>query len=105
MNIYEQAGQFDPEEAGRSQAQELIRILATKYHTAEAFIEAVAKVRRALLEVFDTVDPAQIVESAWQNGTPAAIQVRQAGESEQRRKDRGSLQDPLYPPMLPKRWD
>lgn len=105
MNDHEQDSQFNPEEIGRIQAQELLYMLAAQYHTVEAFTEAVAHVRRALLEVLDTVDPAQIIETARLNGKPDTIQVRLADESEQRRKDRGSLQDPMYPPALPKRWD
>ena len=97
--------EFNPEEAGRIHAQELISALATTYHTTEAFSDALAQVRRTLLEALDAVDPAQIVEIARQNVKPDAIRVRLADESEQRRKDRGSLQDPLYPPSRAKHWD
>ncbi len=105
MNDNTQAAEFDPEETGRIHAQELINTLARECHTVEAFTESRAQVRRALLEALDAVEPAQIVEHARQNAMPDAIRGRQADESEQRRKDRGSIQDPLYPPTHPNHWD
>lgn len=105
MNDNSQAIEFDPEEAGRLHAQELISALATKYRTTEAFSEALALVRRVLLETLDAVDPEQMVEATRRNVLPDAVRGRLADESEQRRKDRGSLQDPLYPPAQPKHWD
>lgn len=105
MNDNALAAEFDPIETGRTHAQELINTMARECHTVEAFIESRTQVRRALLEALDAVDPAQVVEAARQNAMPEEIRRRVTGESEQRRKDRGSLQDPLYPPMLPKQWD
>lgn len=105
MSDSAQAAEFDPVETGRIHARELINTLAKECHTAEAFIESRTQVRRALLEALDTVDPAQIVEDARQNALSEEIQRRVTGESEQCRKDRGSLQDPLYPPTHPKQWD
>ena len=100
-----QATEFDPKETGRIYAQELINALTIQYHTSEAFIEAQLQARHALLAVLDAVDPAQIIESARQNALPDEIQRRKISESEQRRKVRGSFQDPLYPPIRLKRWD
>lgn len=105
MNDNAQAVTFDCEETGRIHAQELIKTLARECHTIEAFIESRVKVRRALLEALDAFDPAQVVEDAQQNVMPGATRVRLADESEQRRKDRGSLQDPLFPPTHLNHWD
>ena len=100
-----QVTEFDPEEVGRTHAQKLISLLAQEYHAPEAFIEARTQLRRALLEALDAADPAQAIEAAQRHAMPEEISRRLADESEQRRKDRGSLQDPLYPPKRSNRWD
>ena len=100
-----QVSEFDPEAVGRNHAQEVISLLAQECHTPEAFIEAYTKLRRALLEALDAADPAQVIEAAQRDAMPEEISRRLADESEQRRKDRGSLQDPLYPPERSNRWD
>ena len=105
MNNDSQASDKDPEALAQFHVAELIHTLVTQYQTTEAFTEALAQARRALLEALDTVEPAQVVEEARNNAMPDAIQVRLAKESEQRQRERGSLQDPLFPPTVPKHWD
>ncbi len=96
---------FDAEEAGRIHARELINTLTIEYSTAEAFIEARAQARQALLELLDAVDPVDVVETARKNAATQEKQQRYTDESLQRRKDRGSVQDPLFPSDRPKHWD
>lgn len=105
MNNKSPTAEFDAEEAGRNLAQELVNTLAREYLTAEGFADARAQARQALLEFLDAVDPLQIVETTRQNATPEETQRHYTDESLQRRKDRGSVQDPLFPPSQPKRWD
>jgi len=70
MNNPLPAADFDAEQADRAHAQELIIALAMAYHSAETFSAGRDRVRRALLELLDAVDPAQVVEAAWQNDRP-----------------------------------
>ena len=105
MNDKSPVAKFDAVEAGRIHARELINTLAIEYHTAEAFANARAQARQALLEFLDAVDPLHIVETTRQNATPDETQRRYTDDSLQRRKDRGSVQDPLFPPDRPKHWD
>ncbi len=96
---------FDAEEAGRVHAQELINTLAIEFHTAGAFASARAQARRALLEVLDAADPLQTIETTRLNAASEEAQRCYTDESLQRRKDRGSLQDPLFPPGQSNHWD
>lgn len=106
MNDRPQTTLFDPEEIGRFHAQELITLLASDSNSAETFIAARAKLRQALLKALDAADPAQALEDARQAALPDALRGHQADASEQRRKDRGSVQDPMYPPTRSsKHWD
>ncbi len=89
---------FDAAEAGRLHAQELINTLASEYHTVEAFADARTQARQTLLEFLDAVDPLQVIETTQHNTTPEEAQSRYTDDSLQRRKDRGSGQDPLFSP-------
>src|SRR6266568_6213661 len=93
-----QATEFDAEEAGCHYAHELINALIQNCHTTAAFIQARAEAWRSLLAVLDGVDPTEIIEAARQDALPDEIQRRTTSESDERRKERGSEQDPLYPP-------
>lgn len=105
MTDHSQITEFDPKETGRRHAQALINLLAMEYPSTESFTVALGQVRRAFLEALDAVDPAQAVDVTRNNALPEVIQHRLTVESEQRSKERGSLQDPMYPPALPKQWD
>lgn len=105
MNDNSPTKKFDAEEAGRIHARKLINTLAIECPTAEAFTEAHAQARQALLELLDAADPAEVIEAARKNATKEERQRAYTDESIKRQKDRGSKQDPLFPPDRPKHWD
>jgi hypothetical protein len=100
-----QTAQFDPEETGRIHAEELIQALAMVYDTPEKFAQACAQLRQALLDTLDAADPVQAIEESRRGAMPEALRSHFDEESEQRRKERGTLNDPLFPQSGGKRWD
>ncbi len=105
MNDNSPAKKFDAEEVGRIHARELINTLVIECPTAETFTEARTQARQALLKLLDAVDPAEVIETARTNATTEGRRRGYTDESIQRQKDRGSKQDPLFPPDRPKHWD